>query len=62
MYDMVFESNIFERNLQNNWQGRKIFVYTNDGISRDRFYLTEEEPSVPPLAMRLLAAQTVEEE
>ncbi len=60
VYNMVFESNIFERNLQNAWRDKCIWMYADDDIRRDRFIFHETAPETLPLSLRRL--KSVEEE
>ncbi len=61
VYNMVFESNIFERNLQNAWKDKCIWLYSDDEIKRDRFIFHESAPENIPFSLRRLQSCDDEE-
>lgn len=61
VYNMVLESNIFERNLQNAWRDKYIWIYGDDEIKRDRFIFHESAPENLPMSLRRLQPQESEE-
>lgn len=61
VYNMVFESNIFERNLQNAWRDKCIWLYSDDEIKRDRFIFHETAPENLPMSLKRLQSQESEE-
>lgn len=62
VFDMVFESNIMQRNVQRAWANKDIYLYVDDYIARDRFALNSAPPATPPAVMRKLTEVAVEEE
>ncbi len=61
VYNMVFESNIFERSLQNAWKDKCIWLYADDEIKRDRFIFHGSAPENLPMSLKRLKSQESEE-
>lgn len=62
VYNMAFESNIFERNLLNAWKDKCVWLYADDEIRRDRFIFHETAPEALPMSLRRLRPMDAEEE
>ena len=51
LYDKVISSRILEKHSNTSWAGKKIYLYVDENISRDRFALSENEPIIKPEIM-----------
>ena len=60
VFDMVFESNIMERNIRNSWHDKQIFIYVDEFVRRDKFLMSDKIPEPFPTVMRCLTAQNDE--
>ena len=51
LYDMVLQSGILKRHVDTAWADKKIYLYADEEISRDRFAINETAPVITPERM-----------
>lgn len=62
VYDVVFESNLMQRNITASWQGKQIYLYVSDSMRRDCFTMSDTAPYPYPAEIRCLTAASDDEQ
>lgn len=61
IFETVFESNIMMRQITSAWSKKKIYLYADDTIRREKFVMSETRPDELPAVVRLLTRQSKDE-
>lgn len=56
LYDMVLQSGILKRHVDTAWADKKIYLYADEEISRDRFAINETAPVITPERMTCITS------
>lgn len=55
VFDMVFESGIMNRQLENAWTNKQIYFYADDSIAREKWQISKDKPEGLKSYVRVLA-------
>lgn len=55
VFDMVFESGIMNRQLENAWANKQIYFYADDSIAREKWKISKDKPEGLKSYVRVLA-------
>lgn len=55
VFDMVFESGIMNRQLENAWANKQIYFYADDSIAREKWQISKDKPEGLKSYVRVLA-------
>lgn len=61
LYDMLLQSGILQNHVATAWADKKIYVYADENLRRDRFEFGEEPPLFEPINMRCITQPLAEE-
>ncbi len=55
VFDMVFESGIMNRQLENAWKNKQIYFFVDNGLAREKWSISQEKPDGLKSYVRVLA-------
>ena len=55
VFDMVFESGIMNRQLENAWKNKQIYFFVDNSLAREKWSISQEKPAGLKSYVRVLA-------